>query len=153
MTTHSKNYASAPNAKRAAEAYAKALGIAQPTEGDHYRIDPDPTAEGRFTWAPLNGPTPDKADAPTPVDKTEAGAKPKRKAADEGPTAKKAPRKGKAGDDQPKKDGPVAQVWLMCESMPGAPRKAVVEACVAAGINIHTAKTQYQRWFSAQKNA
>ena len=145
MTTHSKNYASAPNAKRAAEAYATALGIAQPTEGEHYRIDPDPTADGRFTWAPLSRPSPDTADAPPPVDKTKAAAKPKRKAP--------AKAKAKAADDQPKKDGPVAQVWAMCESMPGAPRKEVVEACVAAGINVHTAKTQYQRWFSAQKNA
>ncbi len=142
MTTHSKNYASAANAKRAAESYYKGLGIANPAEGEHYGIEP--AGEGRFGWKPLVRDLTVGADSKGKgAGKPEAPAKGKDKA----PTADKP--KG----DQPKKNGPVARVWAMCESMPGASRKEVVEACVAAGINVHTAKTQYQRWFSAQKNA
>ncbi len=50
-----------------------------------------------------------------------------------------------------KKSGPVARVWQLASSMPRAARKDVVAACVNAGVNIHTAKTQYQRWSHRNK--
>lgn len=39
---------------------------------------------------------------------------------------------------------PVALVWGTCDAMEGAKRKDVVEACVVLGVNVHTARTQYQ---------
>ena len=45
---------------------------------------------------------------------------------------------------------PVAVVHRLYAEMPGASRKAVIDAAVALGVNIHTAKTQYQ---VASKNA
>ena len=50
----------------------------------------------------------------------------------------------------PQTAGPVAKVWEIASSMPNAARKEVVEACVKKGINVHTARTQYQRWRQAQ---
>lgn len=41
---------------------------------------------------------------------------------------------------------PTKLVWEIADSMPDADRKAVVEACVAAGVNKATASTQYYRW-------
>ena len=58
------------------------------------------------------------------------------------PAKKKSPRQQKAG--------PVERVWEIASSMPDAARKDVVAACVAKGINVHTARTQYQRWRQAQ---
>ena len=45
--------------------------------------------------------------------------------------------------------GPCAQVWKIADSMADAPRGEVVDACIAKGINPSTARTQYQRWFTA----
>lgn len=45
---------------------------------------------------------------------------------------------------------PVAVVHRLFREMPGATRKQVIDAAVALGVNIHTAKTQYQ---VASKNA
>lgn len=42
---------------------------------------------------------------------------------------------------------PTKKVWDVADSMPGAKRKEVIEACVAAGIAYGTARTQYQHWF------
>ena len=50
----------------------------------------------------------------------------------------------------PQAAGPVARVWEIASSMPDAARKDVVAACLAKGINVHTARTQYQRWRQAQ---
>ena len=47
MTTHSKNYASAANAKRAAESYYKGLGVGNPAEGEHYGFDPAGAGTGQ----------------------------------------------------------------------------------------------------------
>lgn len=49
-------------------------------------------------------------------------------------------------------EGPTKRVWAIAASMPGAKRKDVIEACRAAGIAFGTARTQYQKWFSANKN-
>ena len=38
------------------------------------------------------------------------------------------------------------RVWEIADSMPGARRKDVLQACVAAGINPYTAETQYFLW-------
>jgi hypothetical protein len=46
---------------------------------------------------------------------------------------------------------PCKQVWHIADSMPGAKRKAVLEACVNAGIAYYTARTQYQQWLECQK--
>lgn len=46
---------------------------------------------------------------------------------------------------------PTKLVWCIADSMPGASRKEVMEACVAQGVASGTARTQYQHWFK-QKN-
>lgn len=43
--------------------------------------------------------------------------------------------------------GAVKMVWEIADDMFGKPRSEVVAACVRAGINENTAKTQYQRWY------
>ena len=47
--------------------------------------------------------------------------------------------------------GAVDYCWDVFEAMEGRRRKDVVAFCVNEGINIHTAKTQYQKWFSRNK--
>ena len=49
------------------------------------------------------------------------------------------------------RNGNCRKVWDMADSMPGAARKDVVSACVEAGINLGTAKTQYQAWFASKR--
>ena len=53
---------------------------------------------------------------------------------------------------------PVKKVWAIAEShyaqlQPGQTlsRKSVIIACVNAGIATHTARTQYQRWYTSKK--
>jgi hypothetical protein len=46
-------------------------------------------------------------------------------------------------------DSPVKLVHAIADEMKGARRRDVIAACVAKGINRHTAATQYQRWSSA----
>lgn len=46
--------------------------------------------------------------------------------------------------------GATAKVWQIADSMPGADRKAIINACVAAGINESTAGTQYSKWRKAR---
>ena len=46
---------------------------------------------------------------------------------------------------------PVELVWKTCDEMEGASRKDVVQDCIVFGVNIHTARTRYQRWFTANK--
>ena len=48
-------------------------------------------------------------------------------------------------------ENPVSLVWKTCDEMEGARRKDVVEACIVLGVNVHTARTQYQRWYKAQR--
>lgn len=48
---------------------------------------------------------------------------------------------------------PVKVVWAVCEEMKGAARKDVVAECTKRGVNVHTAKTQYQRWSASKKTA
>lgn len=43
---------------------------------------------------------------------------------------------------------PCKQVWFMADAMLGSTRKDVIKACVDAGINCFTARTQYQLWFT-----
>lgn len=50
-------------------------------------------------------------------------------------------------------DNPVAFVHAFCSANPGMTRKETVAALVAQGVNYSTARTQYQKWFTAQKNA
>ncbi len=63
---------------------------------------------------------------------------------------KKTTTKGRSGAPT-KASGPVARVWQLASSMPKAARKEVIDACVNAGVNIHTARTQYQRWTHRKK--
>lgn len=49
-------------------------------------------------------------------------------------------------------ESPCRRVWVIAESMEGARRKEVIEACVANGIAYNTARTQYQHWSKAKKN-
>lgn len=48
-------------------------------------------------------------------------------------------------------DGPVATTRRICNSMRGKRRHEVIAECIARGVNPHTARTQYQRWFNTQK--
>lgn len=47
--------------------------------------------------------------------------------------------------------GVCAEVWGVADSMPGAKRKEVIEACRKRGIAFGTARTQYQKWLAAKK--
>lgn len=47
--------------------------------------------------------------------------------------------------------GPTKRVWAIADSMPGATRKQVIDACREAGIAFGTARTQYQKWYKANK--
>ena len=47
---------------------------------------------------------------------------------------------------------PVKVVWAVCEEMKSAARKDVVAECMRRGVNVHTAKTQYQRFLKATKS-
>lgn len=48
---------------------------------------------------------------------------------------------------------PCKQVWHIADAMIGSSRKDVVKACVDAGINAFTARTQYQQWFTCYHNS
>lgn len=50
---------------------------------------------------------------------------------------------------RPKPGTKTGLVWDICDANTNLSRKEVVELCVAQGVNIATARTQYQRWFSA----
>ena len=58
-------------------------------------------------------------------------------------------------------ESPVAAVWEIAERMyrdaqasdTKLRRKEVIAACEKAGIAFYTARTQYQRWYSAAKNS
>lgn len=41
----------------------------------------------------------------------------------------------------------------LCNEMPNARRKDVIQAAVDKGVAFYTARTQYQKWFKAQKSA
>ncbi len=47
--------------------------------------------------------------------------------------------------------GAVAKSWAIFNKNPKAARKAAVAACVKAGVNENTAKTQFQAWSHASK--
>lgn len=49
------------------------------------------------------------------------------------------------------RNGACRRVWDMADAMPEAKRSEVVAACVEAGINLGTAKTQYQAWFASRR--
>ena len=46
--------------------------------------------------------------------------------------------------------GATKRVWEIADSMPDAKRGEVIEACMAAGIAMGTARTQYQKWKTAR---
>jgi hypothetical protein len=46
---------------------------------------------------------------------------------------------------------PVKVVHDIANNMPGARRKDVIAACVAQGVALNTARTQYQVWFRNQR--
>jgi hypothetical protein len=48
-------------------------------------------------------------------------------------------------------EGPTKRVWAIADTMKGAKRKDVVQACVEAGIATGTARTQYQKWLAASR--
>lgn len=52
----------------------------------------------------------------------------------------------KVAEPKAEKNGPVAQIWAICEANPGAARKEILEKCVAAGLNAATASKQYFMW-------
>lgn len=60
---------------------------------------------------------------------------------------------GKAvAKDSPEGEGPVAKVHHLCDELKDKPRKEVIATCVAKGINPHTARTQYQRWYATHRH-
>lgn len=48
-------------------------------------------------------------------------------------------------------ENPVQFVHSFLDANPGMKRKAAVAALVEQGVNFSTARTQYQRWFTARK--
>ncbi len=50
-------------------------------------------------------------------------------------------------------EGACALVHQIANSMPEARRCEVIKACVEQGIATNTARTQYQRWYKARKEA
>lgn len=46
---------------------------------------------------------------------------------------------------------PCMVVWNLADMMPNAKRKDVIAAAIAMGVATYTARTQYQLWFSVQK--
>lgn len=50
-------------------------------------------------------------------------------------------------------DGAVQVVWDLCNEMPDARRKDVIATAVEKGVAFYTARTQYQKWFTAKKTA
>jgi len=50
-------------------------------------------------------------------------------------------------------ESPCWLVWDTADNMPGARRKDVIAACVAKGVAYYTARTQYQLWLTAHRNA
>lgn len=48
---------------------------------------------------------------------------------------------------------PCRVVWDIAEKMAGAKRKDIIAACVEAGIAFYTARTQYQKYTEALKEA
>lgn len=71
--------------------------------------------------------------------------------------APKAPKAAKSGTrvvhETSSIEKPCDVVWRIAGEMEGAARKDVVKACEEAGVATNTARTQYQRWFTAQKKA
>lgn len=47
---------------------------------------------------------------------------------------------------------PCNRVWEIADAMVDCRRKDVIAACVDQGVAYYTARTQYQHWFTAQKN-
>lgn len=52
-----------------------------------------------------------------------------------------------------RENGPVARARRIFESMPGAPRKDILDACAKVGIKRSTASTQFQAWKKAKEEA
>lgn len=49
-------------------------------------------------------------------------------------------------------DNPVKTVFTIANTMTNARRCDVIRACVEAGVNKHTAQTQYQIWYGIKKH-
>ncbi len=47
-------------------------------------------------------------------------------------------------------ESPVKVVWRIADEMKGQDRKAVIAACIEAGVNKATASTQFYKWQKAQ---
>lgn len=64
----------------------------------------------------------------------------------EAPAPAEAPKKSGYIHEISSLEKPTKKVWHIADSMPGAARKDVIEACRRAGIAYGTARTQYQEW-------
>jgi hypothetical protein len=92
----------------------------------------------------------DATPAATPTDAiVPAAAQPEAPATAE---TKKEP-KAKAHTTPSTVENPVKVVHQLCDEMNGAPRKDVMAACLARGINPHTASTRIQKWRKARQAA
>lgn len=61
--------------------------------------------------------------------------------------------KAKAPTTPSSVESPVKVVHQLCDEMKGAAREDIMAACLARGINRHTASTQIQKWRKAQQAA
>jgi hypothetical protein len=65
-----------------------------------------------------------------------------------------APDKPDRGPSEPRAksevESPTKLVWEIADSMPGASRNEIVDACVKRGVNKSTAGTQFYRWQKAR---
>jgi len=68
------------------------------------------------------------------------------------PDAPDKPARASSGEPRAKSEveSPTKLVWEIADSMPGASRNDVVEACVKRGVNKSTAGTQFYRWQKAR---
>lgn len=67
-------------------------------------------------------------------------------------TRKASSKAGPSGDERARStvERPVKIVWDLADANPGAKRKEIVDAAVAKGVTINTAKTQFQYWRKAR---
>lgn len=52
-------------------------------------------------------------------------------------------------------EGPCLHVWNVAGTMyaEGSKRSEIINKCIEDGVAYHTARTQYQKWFSAMKES
>jgi hypothetical protein len=116
----------------------------------------EPWGFDHLTVATREATTPPPVAAPTPVAEAPAVVKDEQIAADAAAVAANpSTEPTQVGLKKSTVENPTKLVWEIADQMsflnPEVRRCDVVRACINAGIATHTAKTQYQRWFTAKR--